>query len=121
MPLGASTYAGVLANGSGTLFASQPYASYSYLIAPGNVSQQSRLALDGYNMTVSSQLDDSEAVTLFVVGTNSNRHIALTSGEKLYIVEASFGDDGPNYDGSLADDGFVVVDRNGYVVNTFVV
>lgn len=106
-------------NDSGALFSSQPYFSYAYLIAPGSVSPQSRSALDGYNMTVSQQADGSENVQLSVVGTGRSDAITLTAGQKLYIVETSFGDDGPNYDGSLADDGFVLVGTTGYVVNTF--
>ena len=106
-------------NNSGALFSSRPYFSYSYLIAPGNVSPQSRSALDGYNMTVSQQADGSENVQLSVVGTGRSDAITLAAGQKLYIVETSFGDDGPNYDGSMADDGCVLVGPTGYVVNTF--
>ncbi len=108
-------------NNTGTLFSSEPYYGYSYLIAPGSVSQQAKIALDGYNMTSSQQANGTESVTLKVVGTNRNVTGTLSAGEKLYIVETSFGDDGPNYEGSFGDDGFVVVSQGGYVVNTFVV
>lgn len=106
---------------SAPLFSSEPYYSSSYLIAPGNLSQQSRTALDGYNMVVDRLANGYENITLSVGGTKASGVLALSPGSKLYIVETSFGDDGPGYDGSLADDGFVVVNQNGYVVNTFTV
>jgi hypothetical protein len=105
-------------NSTGPLFSSESYYPYSYLIAPGNLSQQSKSALDGYTMTV-SQTPAGENVTISLSGRSVVT--SLVNGEKLYIVETSFGDDAPGFEGSTADDGFVVVDQNGYVVNTFAV
>ncbi len=105
-------------NASGTLFSQEPYYGYSYQIAPGSLSAQSKAALDGYTMTT-SQTPGGENVTISISGRSST--VTLASGETLYVVETSFGDDGPGYEGSLADDGFVLVGQNGYVVNTFVV
>jgi hypothetical protein len=102
------------ANTTGTLFSQEPYYGYSYLIAPGNISAQSKAALDGYTMNVSG-----ENVTISYSGRSVTTDVV--SGDKLYIVETSFGDDGPGYEGSPADDGFVLVNQGGYVVNTFVV
>lgn len=105
-------------NGSGTLFSSEPYYGYSYLIAPGSLSPQSNAALDGYGMTASNSTS-GENVTISYSGRSVSTN--LSSGDKLYIVETSFGDDAPGYEGSPADDGFVVVGSSGYVLNTFVV
>ena len=102
----------------GTLLSSEPYYSYTYAIAPGNLSPEARAALDGYNMTVSNG-GSGENVTLSISGRSAT--VSLQGGKTLYIVETSFGDDAPGYEGSLGDDGFVLVDQNGYVVNTFVV
>jgi hypothetical protein len=75
--------------------------------------------LDGYNMTVGqAAANGSVSIGLSVVGAGRSGTLELTPGEKLYVIETSFGDDGPTYDGSLADDGFVLVDQNGYVINT---
>lgn len=103
-------------NASGTLFSSEPYYRASYLIAPGSVSQQSQSALDGYKMTV-NQTAIGENVTISYSGRGVTT--SLAAGDKLYIVETSFGDDAPGYEGSTADDGFVLVNASGYVVNTF--
>lgn len=103
---------------TGTLLSSEPYYSYTYAIAPGNPSPESRAALDGYNMTVSNG-GSGENVTLSIGGRSAT--VSLQGGDTLYIVETSFGDDAPGYEGSLGDDGFVLVDQNGYIVNTFVV
>jgi hypothetical protein len=105
-------------NGSGPLFSSEPYYGYSYLIAPGSLSPQATAALDGYAMAVKNSTS-GENVTISYSGRSASAN--LQSGEKLYIVETSFGDDAPGYEGSPADDGFVVIDASGYVLRTFVV
>ncbi len=105
------------ANVSGPLFSSEPYYGYSYLIYPGNISSQSRSALDGYNMALSQGPNGAENITLSTQGRGGT--VTLQAGERLYIVETSFGDDASGYEGSVGDDGFVMVDQNGYVVGTF--
>ena len=72
-------------------------------------------------MSVLPFSNGSENVTIGVDGTSRNGTITLAPGDKLYVVETSFGDDSPGYDGSLGDDGFVIVNKGGYVANTFVV
>lgn len=101
---------------SSMLFSNQPYAQYSYLISGSNISQQAQYALAGFNMSTTTLPNGTTAVTLTVIGTNVYKTIDLAKGYKLYIVEGTFGDEGYRFDSSLSDDGFVVVDPNGYVV-----
>jgi hypothetical protein len=119
---GGSIASGIVAqqsNSSGVLFSAQQYSNYAYLIAPGNMSQQAKSALDGYTMSARPLSNGSENVTLGVAGTSRQGSLVLTPGEKLYVIETSFGDDGPGYDGSFGDDGFVLVNQSGYGVNAF--
>ncbi len=102
-------------NSSKVLFANTQYAPYSYEVYPGPVSQQAQAALAGFNLTASALQNRSTDLTVTLVGTNQYQSILLKPSYKLYIVETTFGDDGFHFDSSLGDDGFVVVDQNGYV------
>jgi hypothetical protein len=102
------------ANSSKTLFADTQYAPYSYLISSGQLSQQAQAALTGFNMTV-KQSNGTKLITMALAGTSTNSTFTVPKGYSLYIVETTFGDDGYGYDSSLGDDGFVLVDSNGYV------
>ena len=98
------------------LFSSSPYAPYSYLVSGDNLSQQAQSALAGFNLSSSNLKNGSRLITVSVVGTSINKTFALASGDKLYIIETSFGDDGFHFDSSLGDDGFIITDPNGYIV-----
>ncbi len=97
------------------LFANTQYAPYSYQVYPGPLSQQAQAALSGFSMKNTTLQNSSVIVTLTVVGSGQQQTVVLQPGYKLYIVEATFGDDSFRSDYSLGDDGFVVVDPNGYV------
>jgi hypothetical protein len=84
-------------------------------VYPGPISQQAQAALAGFNLTASTLRNSSTEVNVALVGTSQYQSIVLKPGYKLYIVETTFGDDGFRFDSSLSDDGFVVVDSNGYV------
>lgn len=45
-----------------------------------------------------------------------NQSITLASNDKLYFIETTFSEDGFGNDGSLSDDGFVVVNSKGYII-----
>jgi hypothetical protein len=111
-----STTVAPQSNSSGPLFSAEPYYPYSYLIAPGKLSPQSTDALDGYTMTINNSTT-AENITI----SYSGRAVTtmLSDGDRLYIVETSFGDDAPGYEGSQVDDGFVLVDSTGHVLKTF--
>ena len=48
-------------------------------------------------------------------GSGQSQSITLKPNYKLYIIETTFGDDGFHFDSSLGDDGFVIVNQNGYI------
>lgn len=104
-------------NSSKVLFANTQYASYSYQIYPGPVSQQAQSALAGFNITSTQLQNSSSEVKLSLIGTSQGQTLIIKPGYKLYIIETTFGDDGYHFDSSLGDDGFVLVDPNGYVAS----
>lgn len=103
-------------NTSKVLFSTSQYAQYSYLISTDNLSQQAKAALSGYNLSTSILANGSRSITISLVGTSANQTIILKPGYKLYIVETTFGDDSFGRDSNLGDDGFLLVDPNGYIV-----
>ncbi len=97
-------------------FATSQFAPYSYLISGNNLTYQAKDALVGYTMQKTAFSDGSVNITISVNGTNATQSVVVKPGYKLYVVETSFGDDGGGFDSSRADDGFVLVDPNGYLV-----
>ncbi len=104
------------ANSSKVLFANTQYASYSYVVYPGPISQQAQSALAGFNLTSSQLQNSSTEIKISLIGSGQSQTLVLKPNYKLYIIETTFGDDGYHFDSSLGDDGFVVADPNGYVV-----
>lgn len=102
-------------NASKTLFSSTQYYPYSYQIYPGPISQQAQSALAGFNITSTVLQNSTAKITLTLSGSGQGQTIMLKPNYKLYIIETTFGDDGFHFDSSLGDDGFVVVDQNGYL------
>ncbi len=101
-------------NASKVLFSSTQYAPYSYLVYPGPLSSQSRVALAGFNLTAAQLKNGTANVTIRAIG-GQLQYVLIKPDYKLYVIETTFGDDGRNFDSSYGDDGFVLVDPNGYV------
>ncbi|MDE1874409.1 MAG: hypothetical protein KGI04_04840 [Candidatus Micrarchaeota archaeon] len=97
------------------LFASSQIASYSYLISVQNLSAEAQAALSGYAVQKVLEPDGSMNVTITINASGASQTVTIKPGYKLYVVETSFGDDSGRYDSSFADDGFVIVDPNGYI------
>jgi hypothetical protein len=56
------------------------------------------------------------SVVAGVVGQQQNPPTYYPHGARVYVVEASFGDDSGNSDYNLGDDGLVVTDAQGRIV-----
>jgi hypothetical protein len=102
-------------NSSRVLLSSTQYSQYAYQIYPGPLSQQAQSALAGFNVTTTVAQNGSTKISLALSGSNQYQYVSLKPGYKLYIIETAFGDDGYHFDSSLGDDGFVMVDQNGYI------
>ncbi len=103
-------------NSTSVLFNSTGYAKYSYLISSANLSPQAQSALAGFKLSRNQLSNGTVELSISLDGSSQNSTVMLKPGYKMYIVETAFGDDGYSFDSSLGDDGFVMVDPNGYVV-----
>jgi hypothetical protein len=103
------------AGGPGPLLSAQSYAQYSFRVWPGTPSSAAQAALTGLTVKVARR-SSGITVTAGVVGQASNPAQFYAHGAVVYVVEASLGDDSGNSDYSLGDDGLVVTDAQGRIV-----
>ena len=100
--------------GAGPLLASQSYAPYSYLVWPGAPSAAAKTAMTGLSISV-RRTGSGISVTAGVSGQPGAPH-AYPGGARVYVVEASMGDEAGNSDYNLGDDGVVVTDAQGRIM-----
>jgi hypothetical protein len=72
--------------------------------------------MEGFNLTATALQIGATNVTVTLIGTSHSFSKILPKNYKLYIIELNQGDEGYEQVSVLEDDGFVVVDPNGYVV-----
>jgi len=101
--------------GPGPLLASQPYAQYSFTIWPGTPSASAKAALTGLSVNV-KRATSGISITAAVNGQQAGSTHFYRNGVRVYIVEASMGDDSGSSDYNLGDDGIVVTDARGRIV-----
>lgn len=100
---------------AGPKLSSQSYASYAFLVWPGNRNSSARAAMTGLTISV-RRSGGGISVTAGVTGQQAPKAAFYPSGTKVYVIEASLGDDANNSDYNLGDDGLVVTDSSGRIV-----
>ena len=99
----------------GPMLASEPYAQYAFQVWPGAPSAAARAALTGLSVTVHSEAGGL-SVSASVNGQSAGAPHVYRNGVRVYIVEASMGDDSGSSDYNLGDDGLVVTDAQGRIL-----
>ncbi len=101
----------------GPALSSTPYANAAYRIYPPPKSSLAQAATAGFSVSVSTS---GQKETVSVAGSNSQSSPQVSTypvGDKVYFVEASFGDDsGTTGDYNYGDDGIVVTNPAGRIV-----
>lgn len=100
---------------SGPLLSSQPFASYAYPVWPGTPSSAAKAASVGLAISV-HRVAGGVSVQVAVDGQSSGPAHTYPGGSKVYVVEASLGDESGNADYNLGDDGLVVTNAAGRIV-----
>lgn len=103
------------ASSAGPLLSSEPYAQYAVQMWPGSPSAAAKAALAGLSVTVHSQAGGL-SVTAGVNGQPAGAPHVYRGGVRVYIIEAAMGDDSGTSDYNLGDDGLVVTDAQGRIV-----
>ncbi len=99
----------------GPLLSSQSYASSSFVVWPVKPSQAAKAALTGLSVTVHRQ-GTGISVVAGVNGQAAGAPHFYPTGDRVYVVEASMGDESGNTDYNLGDDGIIVTDAHGRIV-----
>jgi hypothetical protein len=99
----------------GPTLSSEPFASSAFQIWPGPMSAAAKQALTGLSVSVRKQRSGL-LVTAGVSGQPPAPAHLYVGGVKVYVVEASMGDDSGNSDYSLGDDGLVVTNAQGRII-----
>jgi hypothetical protein len=97
------------------MLSSEPYASYAFLVWPGTPSAAAQQAETGLKISV-SRLKDGISVTAGVNGQPAQAAHTYVNGAKVYVVESSLGDDSGDSDYNLGDDGLVVTNVQGRII-----
>lgn len=99
----------------GPLLKSEPYASAAFQIWPGKPSVAAKTALTGLSVSVHRR-GGALAVTAGVSGQSAGPPRLYPGGARVYVVEASLGDDSGGSDYNLGDDGLVVTNSEGRII-----
>ncbi len=99
----------------GPKLSSQSYASYAFQEWPGPVSSAAKAAATGLVITVRKH-GTGIMVTAGVAGQPTPAARFYPTGTKVYVIEASMGDDSGNSDYNLGDDGLAVTDSQGRIL-----
>jgi hypothetical protein len=107
--------AGPAQHTTGPLLSSQSFAPYSFEVWPAKPSQTATAAMTGLSITVHRQ-GNGISVAAGVKGQPASPAHFYPDGVRVYVIEASMGDDSNNSDYNLGDDGLVVTDSAGRIV-----
>ncbi len=99
----------------GPTLASTPYAAYAFEIYPATPSAQARLAMTGFRVQVTAH-GATITVRVSEAGSPGAQTSTYAAGDRVYFVETSLGDDSGDADYNLGDDGLVVTDATGRIV-----
>lgn len=99
----------------GPLLSSTAYGPYAYEIYPNPPSANAKLALAGFSFTTNPS-GSSVRFTLSVTGGGKPQSKTYPISDRIYFIEASFGDDSGNAEYNFGDDGVVATDSTGHVV-----
>ena len=107
--------AGRTAAKAGPLLSSQSFAAYSFLVWPGTPSSAARTAMTGLSVSV-RRTGSGISVSAGVRGQPQGGAHSYGGGARVYVVEASMGDEAGTSDYNLGDDAVVVTDAHGRIV-----
>ncbi len=100
---------------AGPLLSSQSYAQYAFLVWPGTPNAAGKAALTGLSVSVRRQ-GNGISVVAGVAGQGSTPAQFYPAGAKVYVIEATLGDESGNTDYNLGDDGLIVTDAAGRIL-----
>lgn len=99
----------------GPLLRAQSYAPYAYLVWPGTPSAAAKTAETGLSISV-RRTGSGISVRAGVIGQPNVPSRTYQAGARVYVVEVSLGDEAGSSDYNLGDDGLVVTNAHGRIL-----
>jgi hypothetical protein len=99
----------------GPKLSAQSYASYSFRVWPAPENAAAKSAATGLAITVRRH-GAGIMVTAAVAGQPPTPAKLYPTGTAVYVIEATMGDDSGNTDYNLGDDGLIVTDAQGRIL-----
>ncbi|HVA82966.1 MAG TPA: hypothetical protein VNF06_02275 [Candidatus Aquilonibacter sp.] len=101
-----------------TLFSGTQYAAFSYQIFPAvSLSQNGKTATSDVIISNSSMPNQSTLVYMNFTGSNASYSVLVGPGDTLYFIDQNLGDDSPVHDANSGEDGYALVDSQGYLIS----
>jgi len=100
---------------AGPKLSSQSYASYAFQVWPGTPSATAQAAETGLAISVQKQ-GTGISVAAGLTGQKLPAAKYYATGSKVWVIEASMGDDSGSSEYNLGDDGLVVTDTQGRIL-----
>jgi hypothetical protein len=101
---------------SGPLLSSTSYAQYAFRVYPGPETSQTRQEIAGFKIEVTPRAGALQ-LSIGTVGSGQPPQTSMIRpGDRVYFVEATLGDDSNDQDYNFGDDGVVVTDATGHIV-----
>jgi hypothetical protein len=92
-----------------------PYGAYAVAVYP-RPAPQAGPALDGFALQVVPAAGGLRQVEISVPGAGVVYRQKIDVGDRVYFVEGSMGDDAPGTDVNGGDDGVVITNAQGYIL-----
>jgi hypothetical protein len=100
----------------GPALSGSQYAQYAYRIYPGPVSASAQQAMAGYSITTKSSGANVVVVVSTAGSSTALSRKAYSAADSVYFIEANFGDDSGVTELNPGDDGLVVTNPAGLIV-----
>ena len=99
-----------------TLLSQTAYAPYAVPFYPTRAASATTAA-DGFTIKIAPGGSGSQHLQVFFAGTTQAAlDEVIANSDKVYFIEGSMGDDGPGIDTNGGDDGLVVTNAKGYIM-----
>jgi hypothetical protein len=113
-PKGSSSSSASPSQKLGPPLSSTPYAPYAVRVYPGPETSQARQATTGFTIRVTPR---GGTITVSVSAPGQGAQSSTyPAGDRVYFIEASLGDEAGGTDYNFGDDGVVVTNAQGRVV-----
>jgi hypothetical protein len=100
----------------GPLLSSTPYASYAFRLYPGPETSQARQATAGFTIHIAPRAGRIQVSVAASGSTQGAQTSTFPASDRVYFIEATLSDESGGLDYNFGDDGVVVTNAQGHVL-----